>query len=158
MGKRRPALTDLQMAFSFDVPSAATDAGDLAGFGPMIAASVARACREDARGRQSIANAMSAVLGEPVSKAMLDAYASEARGEHNIPAHRWWALIAVTKRWDIADAIAARCGARLLSGEEIRAAELGHVQAQIAELQDRMRELKGSARPIARDLGERGHR
>ena len=150
MVKRRPALTDLQMAFSFEVPAAATDAGDLAGFGPMIAAGVARACREDNRGRAAIAAAMAAVLGEPVSKAMLDAYASEAREQHSIPAHRWWALIAVTGRWDIADAMAARCGARLLSGEEIRAAELGHVQAQIAELQDRMRELRSSARPIER--------
>ncbi len=150
MGKRRPALSDLQMAFSFEVPSAATEAGDLAGFGPMIAASVARACREDERGRIAIAGAMSAVLGEPVSKSMLDAYASEARGEHNIPAHRWWALIAVTGRWDIADAIAARCGARLLSGDEIRAAELGHVQAQIGELQERLKELKGSAHPFKR--------
>lgn len=150
MPKRRPALTDLQMAFSFEVPSAATEAGDLAGFGPMIAASVARACREDSRDRAAIAAAMSAVLGETVSRAMIDAYASEARGEHNIPAHRWWALIAVTGRWDIADAIATRCGARLLSGEEIRAAELGHVQAQMAELQERLRELKGSARPLSR--------
>lgn len=150
MGKRRPALTDLQMAFSFDVPQAATDAGDLAGFGPMMAASVARALREDSRRRDAIAAAMTALLAEPVSKAMLDAYASEARGEFNISAHRWWALIAVTGRWDIADAIATRCGARLLSGDEIRAAELGHVQAQIAELKDRERELRGDVRPIHR--------
>lgn len=150
MPKRRPALTDLQMAFSFDVPSAATDAGDLAGFGAMIAASVARACREDKRDRAAIAGHMSGVLGEHVSRAMIDAYASEARGEHNIPAHRWWALIAVTARWDIADAIATRCGARLLSGDEIRAAELGHIQAQIAELKDRERELRGDVRPIHR--------
>ncbi len=150
MPKRRPALTDLQMAFNFEVPQAATDAGDLAGFGAMVAAGVARACRDDGRPRHEIARAMGDVLGEPVSKAMLDAYASEARGEHNIPAHRWWALIAVTGRWDIADALAARCGARLLSGDEIRAAELGHVQAQIAELQERLRDLKGTARPIER--------
>lgn len=150
MGKRRPALTDLQMAFSFDVPQAATEAGDLAGFGAMVAASVARACREDGRSRQAIATEMTAVLGEPVSKAMLDAYASESRGEFNISAHRWLALIAITNRWDIADAIITRCGARVLSGEEIRAAELGHVQAQMAELQERLRELKSSARPLSR--------
>jgi ubiquinone biosynthesis protein UbiJ len=150
MAKRRPALSDLQMAFSFDVPAAATDAGDLAGFGAMVAAGVARACREDSRTRHEIARAMGDVLGEGVSKAMLDAYCSESREQHSIPAHRWWALIAVTGRWDIADALAARCGARLLSGEEIRAAELGHVQAQMAELQERMRALKASTRPLAR--------
>lgn len=152
MRKRRPALTDLQMAFSFEVPQAATDAGDLAGFGPMLAASVARVCREDSRDRGAIAAAMSGVLGETVSRAMIDAYASEARGEHNIPAHRWWALIAVTGRWDVADAIAARCGARLLSGDEIRAAELGHVQAQIAELKERERELRTTTKPFSRSM------
>jgi hypothetical protein len=150
MGKRRPALTDLQMAFSFDVPQAATEAGDLAGFGAMMAASVARALREDARSRQAIAAAMSDVLQEPVSKQMLDAYASEARGEFNVSAHRWLALMTITNRWDIADAIITRCGARVISGDEIRATELGHVQAQIAELKDRERVLRESARPLSR--------
>lgn len=152
MPKRRPALSDLQMAFSFDAPAAATAEGDLAGYGAMIAASVARACREDGRSRHEIAVAMSAVLNEPVSKAMLDAYASESREQHSIPAHRWLALMAVTGRWDIADAIITRGGARVLSGEEIRAAELGHVQAQIAELQERQRELKATTRPLSRSI------
>jgi hypothetical protein len=150
MAKRRPALTDLQMVFSFDVPQAATEAGDLAGFGAMMAASVARACRESGRTRADIAQAMSALLGEPVSKAMLDAYCSESREQHAIPAHRWFALITVTGRWDIADAMTARCGARILSGDEIRAAELGHVQAQMTELQERLRQLKSEARPLVR--------
>lgn len=150
MAKRRPALTDLQMVFSFDVPQAATEAGDLAGFGAMMAASVSRAARESGRSRADIAQAMSALLGEPVSKAMLDAYCSESREQHHIPAHRWFALIAVTGRWDIADAMTARCGARILSGDEIRAAELGHVQAQMNELQERLRQLKSEARPLAR--------
>lgn len=150
MPKRRPALTDLQMVFSFDVPQAATEAGDLAGFGAMMAASVARACREDGRSRHAIAIAMSDVLGETISKAMLDAYCSESREQHAIPAHRWFALITVTGRWDIADAMTARCGARILSGDEIRAAELGHVQAQMNELQERLKQLKADARPLAR--------
>lgn len=150
MTKRRPALSDLQMAFSFDAPAAATAAGDLAGFGAMVAASVARICRDDTRGRAAIAAMMTDVLAEPVSKAMLDAYASESREQHSIPAHRWLALIAVTGRFDVADAIITRCGARVLSGDEIRAAELGHVQAQMSELQERLKELKSAARPLAR--------
>lgn len=153
MPKRRPALSDLQMAFSFDAPTAATSEGDLAGYAAMIAASVARICREDGRNRHEIAIAMSTVLNEPVSKAMLDAYASESRDQHTIPAHRWLALVAVAGRWDVADAIITRAGARILSGEEIRAAELGHVQAQIAELQERQRELKATTRPLSRSTG-----
>jgi hypothetical protein len=92
---------------------------------------------------------MSRVLAEDVTPAMVDAWASEARTGHNIPAARWWALVAVTGRFDVADAIATRTGARVLSGEEIRATELGHIQAQIEELQARQRALKAD-RPVVR--------
>jgi hypothetical protein len=149
MGKRVSSLSDLQMAFSFEVPARAEADGDLAGFAAMVSASVARMLREDARSRVQIAGEMSRVLAEDVTPAMVDAWASEARTGHNIPAARWWALVAVTGRFDVADAIATRTGARVLSGEEIRATELGHIQAQIDELQARQRALKAD-RPVVR--------
>ena len=149
MGKRVSSLSDLQMAFSFEVPVRAAGDGDLAGFAAMVSASVARMLREDERSRQLIAHRMSQLLAEEVTPAMVDAYASEARTGHNIPAARWWALVAVTGRFDVADAIATRTGARVLSGDEIRATELGHIQAQLEELQARMRALKAD-RPVVR--------
>lgn len=115
-----------------------------------MAASVARMLREDPRPRAEIARAVSQLLGESVTKLMLDAYASEARDGHNVPAHRWWAVIVACDRFDVADAMAKRAGARVLSGEEIKAAELGHLQAQTRELQARIRELRGQVKPIAR--------
>ena len=150
MLKRRSSLSDVQMAFSFDVPAAARDAGDLAGYTAMVAASVARILREDGRERATIARELSAMLGEPVSKAMLDAYASEARDGHNISAARWWALIAVTGRFDVADSIARRAGARILSGDEIKAAELGNLQAEADAIHARMKELRASTKPFER--------
>ena len=143
MGKRVSSLSDRQMAFSFDVPPAAAARGDLAGFSAMVSASVARMLREDSRSRAVIARAMSELLAEDVTPAMVDAYASEARTGHNIPAARWWALVAVTARFDVADAIAKRTGARVISGEEIRATELGHLQAERDALDARIKELRG---------------
>lgn len=137
MGKRRSSLSEGQMAFTFDVPEPAREAGDLAGFSAMVSASVARMLGQDGRDRQKIAVAMSQLLGERVSKEMLDAYASEARAEHNIPTARWWALVAVTARFDVADAMAKQAGARVISGEEIKATQLGDVQARIAQLIER---------------------
>ncbi|WP_439532074.1 hypothetical protein [Polymorphobacter sp.] len=137
------------MAFSFDVPSPASADGDLAGFSQQLSASVARMLCEDKRNRREIAKAMSRLLAEEVTPAMIDAYASEARIGHNIPAARWWALVAVTGRFDVADAIAAQTGARVISGEEIRATELGHIQAQMDELRERERSLK-AVRPVVR--------
>jgi len=150
MGKRVPSLTDRQMAFSFDVPVRACAPGDLAGLGPMVSASVARMLREDGRGRGLIAKAMSSLLAEDVTPMMVDAYASEARSGHNISASRWWALVAVTGRFDVADAIAVRTGARVLSGEDIRATELGHLQAEADAIAARMKALRASAAPVGR--------
>jgi hypothetical protein len=150
MLKRRSSFSDHQMIFSFDVPAPARQAGDLAGLSAMMAASVARILKESPLDRGEIASRMSALLGEPVSKSMLDAYASEARAEFNISAARWWALIAVSERFDVADAIAQRAGARILSGDEIKAAELGSLQAEIDAMQARMKELRSCAAPLKR--------
>ncbi len=62
-----------------------------------ISRMVAEVMRESGLSRDELAPAMSAFLGHPVSKAMLDAYATQARGDHNISLARAIALVAVTK-------------------------------------------------------------
>ena len=148
--KRRPSLTDGQMAFTFAAPSAARNEGDLAGLGRMISSAVARAMNEDRRSRPEIAGKVSALLGEDVSRWMLDAYASEAREEHAISAARFFAVIAATERLDILDALVSRIGGRILVGEEMHAARLGHLMAQKSEIEAQIRELRPVAHPIGR--------
>ena len=60
-----------------------------------VAACLRDADRRDL-GREEIAVRMSSYLGERVSKAMLDAYASEARADHIISLPRLMALVHVT--------------------------------------------------------------
>lgn len=79
MAKRRSSLCDSQIVFDFGVPERASEAGDMAGFSKMVAGSVSKMLGQDGRDRQAIAKAMSQLMGERVSKEMLDAYASEAR-------------------------------------------------------------------------------
>ncbi len=146
--KRRPALSDEQLAFTFAPPRLAREEGDLAGLSKQIASGCARALKEDARSRDEIAGRMSALLGEPVTRWMLDSYASEARAEHNVSAARFLALIAATERFDILDAVITRIGARALVGAEVHAARLGHLLAARDKLDEQIKGLRPMVTPI----------
>lgn len=150
MNKRRPALDPSQLGFTFDPPTPAHDAADLAGIDRVIAAGVARGLREDDRSRHEIAGAMSSLLDEDVSKGMVDAYASEGRDKHNISAGRFLAFVAVTKRYDILDHVMRRIGAALLVGEEIVTARAGDLRCRIGEMQAELKAIEKQARPIGR--------
>ena len=151
MTKRRSALDTTQLGFTFEPPRPARGPADLAGLDRIVAASVAAALKGDPRSREEIAGATSALLGEDVSKLMLDAYASEARDCHNISAARLFALIAVTERFDLLDSLTRRIGAAILVGAEIATAELGHIDTQIAQLKERRRRLATRVLPIDRE-------
>ncbi len=148
--KRRPSFDSSQLGFTFEAPRPATQPAELAGLGAMIAAAVGTVLKEDSRSRFEIAGAVSMLLGEEVSAQMLDAYASEARDNHNIPTHRALALVAVTGRFDVMDALVRRIGAALVVGEEIMLAELGNIDRQVAELKARQRMLTTIAKPMKR--------
>lgn len=150
MAKRRSSLDDAQLGFTFDPPKPARREADLAGLDRIVAATVALALKEDERPRAVIAAVMSALLGEDVTTHMLNGYASESREKVNIALHRAMALFAATERFDLLDALMRRIGAALLVGEEIHAAQLGHIDRQIAELKVRKRSLEGKAKPIGR--------
>jgi hypothetical protein len=139
-----------QFGFTFEAPMLASAEAELAGFDRLFAASTARILKADDRSRAEIAGAMSALLAEEVSPAMLDAYASTARDNHNISAHRFFALVAVTAQFDELDRLVARIGARLLVGDEIKTAELGHIDREIARLKAKKRDVERMAAPIAR--------
>jgi hypothetical protein len=62
-----------------------------------ISRMVAEVLRDADMSRGDIADAMGDFMGKPVSKAMLNAYAGQARGDHNISLARAIALVAVTK-------------------------------------------------------------
>lgn len=151
MNKRRPSINAAQLGFTFEPPLPARRDADLAGLDRMVAASVGAALKDDLRSREEVAGAMSALLAEPVTKMMLDAYASEARDCHNISAARFLALIAVTERFDLLDASVRRIGAAVLVGPELHAARLGHLQAQKRKLDAEIKKMTLAAQPIERE-------
>ncbi len=148
---KRPVIDPGQFAFTFDPPRAATMEADLAGLDRQVSAYVGVALKDDVRPREFVAAAMSMLLGEDVSRAMLDGYASEARDQFNISASRLLALIAVTERFDLLDKLTRRIGAALLVGDEMNTAQLGHIDRQIAELKARRAQVAAVAKPIGRE-------
>ncbi|MEO6217732.1 MAG: hypothetical protein ABIS51_18395, partial [Sphingomonas sp.] len=75
---------------------------------------------------------------------------SAARDRVNISASRLLVLIAVTDRFDLLDALVRRIGASVLVGDEILAAELGHIDRQMAALKARRRSIEGATPMIER--------
>lgn len=137
-----------QLPFDFAAPAPAKGVAELAGLERQICELVGTVLASDPRSREEIAGAMSAVLNDTVSKAMLDAYASGARPDHKVPASRLIALLVVTDRADLFDPIARKMGAALLVGDEVKTARLGQIETLLNQLQDERRRLRAEANPI----------
>jgi hypothetical protein len=65
------------------------------------------------------------LLGDKISVMMLDAYSSEARAGHRVPASRFLALIALTGRFDILDAILRDLGGKAIDYRDAQIFRLG---------------------------------
>ncbi len=148
MGKRRPYAPRGQMAFDFAAPTAPAEIGGLAGLTRWMTATCAVMLSEDPRQRDDIADRMSALLAEKVTAAMLNVYAAASRSDQNIPASRFFALVAVTGRFDLLDQALTKVGARALQGDEMATAKLGHLYALRAELDEQIKEVRPLARPL----------
>ncbi|CAL4866695.1 hypothetical protein MMA231_00939 [Asticcacaulis sp. MM231] len=149
MGKRKPAFhPDQGDFFAFELPSPTPPAdreGALAGIDKRVASAVALMILQSGLGRHEVAINVSEVLDDTVTKAMLDAYASEAREGHNISAGRLLALTAVTGGYGILNGLLREIGATVLVGQEILTAQLGHKERQMKILAEEIAVLKRSA-------------
>ncbi len=128
-----------QLPFDWSVPKPATLPAALAGVDARTARAVSEILKHDVRDRVVIAAEMSVLLDYDVSKAMLDAYASPARDEHNISFGRMKALIAVSNRVDIFDREVRDIGLSVLDGDDIYAAQASHIRSEIAELTQQLK-------------------
>lgn len=138
-----------QIGFCFDPPQPASAPAALAGLERQICEAVGTILASDIRPREIIAAEMSILLGDDVSRAMLDAYSSPAREGHRVSLSRFLALVAVTKRHDILDTLLRPIGAAVLVGEEIQTARLGQIDRQMQALKEERQRLAARA-PLIR--------
>lgn len=123
MSKRLPTLTDDWLNDTWNIRPIEHAEGELSTFDRLISSAVGR-CLEGEK-RAKIAESLSYLFGETVSVHMLNAYASEARSVHRISAGRFLALISVTRRFDILDAVLREIGGKALNSEEAKVFRVG---------------------------------
>lgn len=148
-----------QLGFDFETPKLSLGEAALAGIEQRVCRTVGAILNSEhaaGRPREVIAAEMSVLLGEDVSRAMLDAYSSPAREGHKVPFSRLMALVAVSGRHDLLDPLMREIGAALLVGEEVHTARLGHIDRQIEALRQERKRIAGSA-PLIRTGGMDGN-
>lgn len=139
-----------QLGFDFEAPVIPEGEAALAGFERRTNVLVGEILNSDGRDRYEIAAEVSKLLGEDVSKPMLDAYSSPAREDHKVPFSRLMAIVVVTGRYDLLDRHMREAGCGVITGRELQTAELGNVEQEIRELQARARQLRKTAPTIKR--------
>lgn len=112
-----------------------------------ISKAVSQSLKSCGRPREQVAERMSAYLDEQVSKTMLDAYASEARGEHIINIVRFIALIEATGDRRLLNLIAELFGWAVIEQRYLPAIELAERMEKRAEMD---REIDAARRQLKR--------
>jgi hypothetical protein len=140
LAPHQPSLLDADAAPGY--PPEAVRAATLAG---RISRAVAHTLRECTRDRDEIAKGMTSFLGERVSTAMLNGYASQARDDHNISAVRLIALAHATADARLLDLLAAELGLAVVDRSDL-------ARLQLLRLQDQERELKRRMADLQREL------
>lgn len=108
-----------------------------------ISLEVASALRDADLTREDIAARMSVYLGEDVTKGMLDAYASQARTDHNISAVRLAALAHVLAKPQLLLVLAAVVDCTVVHRRWVPAIEEAQLTVQREEIE---RQLKAARR------------
>ncbi|PZR30320.1 hypothetical protein [Caulobacter segnis] len=101
--------------------------------------------REHGRDRYDVAARMSEILGQEVSKGMLDAYTSTARDTHTISAVRFKAFVRATGCLWLWKVYLDGEGLTLLMGEEALHAQASLAEKRAKALLDEARQLRARA-------------
>lgn len=137
---RRVADTQTPDLFEVPEPAAAVPAG--LDYRAAIAHLVGELLRQADGDRHQVAAEMSRLTGKDVSKYMLDAYASEARDDFNVPLYLVPALETAVHSHVLTDWLVRTRGGRLLIGRDALNAELGRLERQHDQTMARIRLLK----------------
>lgn len=98
------------------------------------------------RDRAAIARDMAAFLGVAISKAMLDAYASEARTDHVISLPRFVALLHATGDRRLLEMLAEPVGMTVIPRRHLAMIELAAVREQEDEIRRKRQALQRAAK------------
>lgn len=115
-------------------------------FAARVSRAVAVALADADAEREAIAARMSSYLGERVSPAMLDAYASQAREDHRISVPRLMALLHATRDRRLLELLAEPMGWAVIERRHLPLIEVAAIREHEDELRRRREFLMRSAR------------
>ncbi|MFC3716843.1 hypothetical protein ACFONC_11840 [Luteimonas soli] len=104
--------------------------------------------RDPEMDRAMIAAKVSRLTGKDVSKAMLDGYTAESRESFNAPAYLMPALEVACDSTIYSDWNASVRGGRMVLGPAAIDAEIGRLQGDRSEIDDRLKELRQLRRSV----------
>ena len=96
--------------------------------------------------REAVARGMTEFLGRPVSRAMIDAYASAAREDHTISVPRFMGLAHVTNDRRLVQLLADPLGLACIEGRYLPLIELAAVREREEQMRRRGEALRRQAR------------
>lgn len=131
--------------------------GSALDFNAKLAQAMSRAldeARESGRDRHEVASRMSEILGQDVSKNMVDAYTSQARETHTISAVRFKAFVRATGCLWLWGVYLDGEGLTLLMGEEALHAQASLAEKRAKALMEEARQLRARA-PLEISRGAR---
>jgi len=115
-------------------------------FAARLSRAVAAALHDAEDCRETIAARMSAFLGERVSPAMLDAYASQAREDHKISVPRFLALLHATRDRRLLELLAEPMGWAVIERRHLPLIEVAAIREREDELRRHREHLMRQAR------------
>jgi len=126
----------------FEVPMPADTTPGSMNFAFEASHLVSEVLKETPLDRYEIASRMSRLSGDDISKHMLDAWASPARSDHNIPFYRIPLLEAVCDTTRLTDWLVGKRGGRAEYGADVYRAELGKLELMREQAARQIRALK----------------
>lgn len=126
----------------FEVPQPVLTVPGCGNFAVQISELVGEILKGTELDRYEIAARMSRLSGDDVSKNMLDAWASPARSDHNLPLYRAALLEEVCASHALTNWLVNLRGGRVAYGREALDAELGRLERIATAATRRARELK----------------
>lgn len=110
-------------------------------FGPALKDALTADLSASPRSREQVADAMSLLLGRPVSLFMLDAWTAQTKEGHRFPAEYLPAFAQAAEQIGAVELLAHACGGRLVVPGEV-ARRLAQVEAERKRLADEEKVLR----------------
>ncbi|WP_439861592.1 hypothetical protein [Pseudomonas sp. MBLB4136] len=126
----------------FEVPQPVLTVPGCGNYAAQVSELVSEMLKGTELDRYEIAARMSRLSGDDVSKNMLDAWASPARADHNLPLYRAALLEEVCASHALTNWQVNLRGGRVAYGREALDAELGRLERVAADASRKARELK----------------